>query len=159
LREHGYEHYELASFCRAGFASKHNSGYWDLGSCVAVGSGAHGFIAPQTKSSPGIRYGHAKDIRQYLAAWDKPAVDAERNVFDLILELGLVRLRTQKGIALSDIQKYLPADKAERFWGRIGGNQILGPQVEGEVLRLPEQQWLLENAYLRAFDQCLQEIR
>ncbi|MEM8583369.1 MAG: radical SAM family heme chaperone HemW [Bacteroidota bacterium] len=41
--DHGFDHYEIASFARPGFRSRHNSNYWSGRSYMGVGPSAHGF--------------------------------------------------------------------------------------------------------------------
>lgn len=44
LTHHGYRHYEISNFSKAGYTSKHNLIYWSMGEYIGVGLGAHGFI-------------------------------------------------------------------------------------------------------------------
>ncbi len=41
LREHGYEHYEIANFCMPGHHSRHNLAYWKREQYLGIGAGAH----------------------------------------------------------------------------------------------------------------------
>lgn len=41
----GYHHYEISNFARPGRECRHNLGYWQRTSCLALGPGAHGFKA------------------------------------------------------------------------------------------------------------------
>ena len=42
LAAHGYEHYEVSAYARAGRRSRHNLNYWQFGDYIGVGAGAHG---------------------------------------------------------------------------------------------------------------------
>ncbi len=44
LKDNGYEHYEISNFCKPGYHSRHNSGYWEDRSYDALGAGAHGYV-------------------------------------------------------------------------------------------------------------------
>jgi oxygen-independent coproporphyrinogen-3 oxidase len=45
LRQAGYEHYEISNFALPGFRSRHNQVYWQRGSYLGFGAGAHSFLA------------------------------------------------------------------------------------------------------------------
>ena len=58
LTEQGFEHYEISSYCRPGYESRHNIKYWELVPYLGFGLGAHGFFN-------GRRYGNSNDLAQY----------------------------------------------------------------------------------------------
>jgi oxygen-independent coproporphyrinogen-3 oxidase len=70
LKNQGFEHYEISSYCRPGYQSRHNVKYWDLVPYLGFGLGAHGFFK-------GRRYGNTNELRQYgerLNGGKSPAV-------------------------------------------------------------------------------------
>ena len=52
LTENGYTHYEISSFCKAGFESRHNLNYWARGEYVGFGAAAHSFFGGKRFSAP-----------------------------------------------------------------------------------------------------------
>ncbi len=158
LSANGYDHYELASWCRPGKKSRHNSKYWDLMSCVAVGSGAHGFRLDASSSfSPGVRYSYPKNLKSYMNSWQEPLLEEGRRLLDLVLEYGLVRLRTRKGLSLADLEQLAGSRLSQKLWSALTKNTKMGLHTSESHLVLPEDQWILENAYLREFHSCLEK--
>ncbi len=47
LRDAGFEHYEVGSWCRPGFECKHNLAYWRNQTYLGIGVGAHSYIGSQ----------------------------------------------------------------------------------------------------------------
>ncbi len=60
LAEHGYDRYEISSYARPGFKSRHNQTYWLNQEYLAAGAGAHGYLN-------GIRYANQSNVAQYIA--------------------------------------------------------------------------------------------
>ena len=59
LTAHGYNHYEVSSFSKQGYESRHNKTYWKDERYVAVGLGASGYI-------DNIRYKNVTSLPRYL---------------------------------------------------------------------------------------------
>lgn len=60
----GYERYEISSWSRPGFASRHNQSYWDGSDYLGVGAGAHSFAA----GPPACRWANHRPPETYRAA-------------------------------------------------------------------------------------------
>jgi oxygen-independent coproporphyrinogen III oxidase len=58
----GYRHYELSSWARPGYESRHNSAYWDRRPYTGIGAGAHSF------DGAGRRWWNVRDIDAYMAS-------------------------------------------------------------------------------------------
>lgn len=52
LKSYGFEHYEVASFAKPGYSSKHNIKYWKHQSVFALGPSATGFLAYEDEEGP-----------------------------------------------------------------------------------------------------------
>ena len=59
LDEYGFKQYEVSNFARPGFESAHNINYWQGGSYIGLGLGAHGFLKAR-------RYWNTTRLQEYL---------------------------------------------------------------------------------------------
>ncbi len=100
LESAGYRHYELLSFAKPGFESRHNQLYWDNQEYLGLGPGAFSYMN-------GVRYQFAKDVPQYLKKCETG--DWTPDVLDVLtdeqkeMETLLTGLRLDRGIDLHRI--------------------------------------------------------
>jgi putative oxygen-independent coproporphyrinogen III oxidase len=70
LAAHGYEHYEVSAYARAGRRSRHNLNYWQFGDYIGVGAGAHGKLTwPASEERARltiVRSARVKQPREFL---------------------------------------------------------------------------------------------
>jgi oxygen-independent coproporphyrinogen-3 oxidase len=59
----GYLHYEISSFARSGFTSRHNASYWNGRSYLGIGAGAHSFTH---EPEYGRRWSNERSPRRYM---------------------------------------------------------------------------------------------
>ncbi len=118
MQENGFDHYEISSFGKAGFYSRHNSAYWTGDEYMGFGAAAHSLIGRK-------RFSATADIQKYIAAVsDDPysptdrASEVEISEVEAREEEIMLSLRTSRGVRLSLID----AAKAEKFAGQGFGN-------------------------------------
>ncbi|HEV8715020.1 MAG TPA: radical SAM family heme chaperone HemW [Candidatus Binatia bacterium] len=106
--DRGYCHYEISSFARPGFSSRHNANYWNGGSYLGLGAGAHSFVR---EPGWGKRWSNEKNPKVYM---NKALADGNTQSFQETLtraqalgEFVFLRLRQLDG--------FVPAAFAERF--------------------------------------------
>jgi oxygen-independent coproporphyrinogen-3 oxidase len=56
LKSAGFLHEEVSNWAMPGHSCKHNWLYWNCESYIAVGPGAHGFLAQEGGDEIGVRY-------------------------------------------------------------------------------------------------------
>ncbi|HIJ95579.1 MAG TPA: radical SAM family heme chaperone HemW [Desulfuromonadales bacterium] len=61
LTQAGFEHYEISSYARPGFRSRHNSGYWQRDGYLGIGVGAHSLL----RDGYGLRCGNPATLEEY----------------------------------------------------------------------------------------------
>jgi oxygen-independent coproporphyrinogen-3 oxidase len=112
LAEAGFEHYELSSWARPGFASRHNSAYWERRPYTGIGAGAHSFDGAS-------RSWNERDLDRYLAkikAGERATVGSEQldeptRAFEAVA-LGLRRVA---GLSRAAFAAEFGADPVHRF--------------------------------------------
>jgi len=129
----GYEHYEVSNFARPGFASRHNTAYWDGSAYLGLGNGSHSYAHP-------VRRWNLADWEAYrttAAAGLLPEAEREEiGPTERGLERVWLGLRTGEGLpveGLNDEQRQRVAR-----WAAEGWTASVEPRV-----RLNARGWLL----------------
>ncbi len=104
LEKAGFEHYEISNWAKPGHRSRHNLGYWTDREYLAIGAGAHGYLA-------GERYENVAHPRDYIAAVEgsglRPALlrsyipDESTAMFDWVT----LRLRLIEGFPVHEFEQ------------------------------------------------------
>lgn len=146
LENRGFERYEVSSYGRPGFHSRHNEHYWSGGAYMGLGAGAHGFVIAGTGKK--TRYANVESVGDYMAAVvgcpatgggtpEGPGGTGE--VIDDITyarERMMLGLRTVRGVPLREVWSLLPVDIQQK-WRRLIG------QMEGEGMVEQAAGWLI----------------
>lgn len=90
LEQNGYLHYEISSFCKPGYFSKHNLAYWQDQDFYGMGCGASGRIQ-------GIRYDNTKSLSVYCKEGPKPSY-IEESLQERSMDAIMMALRTSFGL-------------------------------------------------------------
>jgi len=128
----GYEHYEIANYARAGFRSRHNSGYWKRDGYLGLGAGAHSFLRD---TGFGTRFSNAADLNEYSTALHN-GVSPRRDTMSLAREDAMAEYLFL-GLRMSDGVLSIPFEKE---FG-AGLNDVFGQ----EIATLLEQGLLMED--------------
>ena len=96
LARFGYKQYEISSFARRGYESKHNIKYWMGDDYIGFGPGAHSYIDR-------CRYSFVEDVEDYIARVKQGQAvvnySEEMSDFENAGEYLMLRLRTVYGIS------------------------------------------------------------
>ena len=74
LQRAGFRRYEVSSWARPGFESRHNQAYWQCRPVYGAGAGAHSYA---TDGQTARRWWNVARPRDYIAASPEPEVDGE----------------------------------------------------------------------------------
>lgn len=132
-----YEHYEISSFAKPGFRSRHNSAYWNLTPYIGIGAGAHSFY-------DGKRFAYPCDVKLFI---DKSKVPfGSSNYFDTapepLSEIDderiILGLRTSDGAVLSKEQCIKARIAVKAGLAVFSGNRLVlnekGYRVSNEII-------------------------
>jgi len=149
LRLAGFEHYELSSWARPGFSSRHNAAYWERRPYTGIGAGAHSFDCAS-------RSWNERDLDRYLArieAGERAVVGSEQlDEPTRALEAVALGLRRVAGFSREGFAAEFGADPVNRFAQAVGDGiaaDLL--DVTEEAIRLTPRGRLFANEALVAF--------
>lgn len=130
LKDAGFVHYEVSNFALPGFASKHNSRYWDGTPYIGVGAGAHSYIG-------NIRSWNPDDLDAYLRGIQDGNLVRESETLtdqDVYNERIMLGLRTCQGVPRKAIQTDLSAYIAKGLLRETNEGNIVATQSGIHIL-------------------------
>ncbi len=130
LKNAGFVHYEVSNFALPGFASKHNSRYWDGTPYIGVGAGAHSYIG-------NIRSWNPDDLDAYIRGIQDGNLVRESETLtdkDVYNERIMLGLRTCQGVTRKAIQGDLSAYIAKGLLRETNEGNIVATQSGIHIL-------------------------
>lgn len=149
LKQQGFKHYEISSYCKPGFPSRHNVKYWELVPYLGFGLGAHGYFK-------GRRYGNVNDLNRYcelLQTGKTPAVfEPLMETREMMSEWMFLGLRKLDGIRDQDFINHFGQSFFVPYGEVINGLITEGLLVWDEsVLKLTDRGQDFGNRVFMAF--------
>ena len=141
LTAHGYIHYEVSSFSKQGYQSRHNKTYWKDERYVAVGLGASGYIG-------NFRYKNVVSLPRYLKGeyTDNEEIVSPKDDKTYFL---LTNLRLAEGFAFDDYMQRFHEDIRINKAKELEEAQSLG------YIRLTSQRILVTSLGLKMLDSLI----
>ena len=103
MEKEGYEQYEISSFCKPGYRSKHNSSYWQGKPYFGFGPSAHSFNGFDK------RRWNISNNSLYIQSLEKNIIPYEEEILTLVQRLHeyvMTALRTIEGINLNYVVQH-----------------------------------------------------
>ena len=145
LEEQGYLQYEISSFARMGFQSRHNSGYWEGRDYLGLGPGAVSTLS-------GVRHENPREVRDWAAlakAGRCGAGGVALSREERVREYVMLSLRTAKGLRLSLYKRLTGIDFVKENEGLLTAlRQKELIRLSGGHLRLTKNGFLVSNLIL-----------
>ncbi|KAL3342735.1 hypothetical protein AABB24_026660 [Solanum stoloniferum] len=105
LRDAGYEHYEISSYCKNGYQCKHNYTYWINKPFYAFGLGSTSYLN-------GLRFSRPRKLKDYMGyvqSLENGLVncseDSKVDAQDIAMDIVMLSLRTARGLDLKSFGK------------------------------------------------------
>ncbi len=146
LRLHGYRHYEISNYAKAGYASRHNLHYWHSDPYLGFGVAAYSFF-------DGMRYGNHTDLAAYVSDPQNARITEESiNEDALAYEWLMLRFRLAEGVSLAEYKSRFGVDLMKRYADVID-RLISGGLMatDGSRLFLTERGMRISNSILVEF--------
>lgn len=108
LRAAGYEHYEISSYARPGFRSRHNSLYWGYNSTwYATGLGATSWVQGKLNARPRAMSDYIQWVKDGQPDFSESIDDTDEpnSLIDRLQNLVMTRLRTSEGLDLDLVRQ------------------------------------------------------
>ena len=149
LDDAGYRHYELSSWARQGFGSRHNSAYWERRPYTGIGAGAHSYDGS-------TRSWNTHDLDRYLdtvEAGERPiAGDEVLSEPTRAFEAVALGMRQVDGFSRRVFAAEFGEDPVERYRDAVEETTRAGlVEIEDDAIRLSARGRLLANEALVAF--------
>lgn len=125
LAEHGYERYEISNYAKAGFACKHNAGYWRRENYLGFGLGAASMIE-------NVRFHNTSDLKGYLCGDFNPCERETLKKSAQMEEFMFLGLRLTAGVREADFYRAFA---------------MTMESVYGDVLKKQQQEGLIRHEY------------
>ncbi|MEW6298081.1 MAG: radical SAM family heme chaperone HemW [Thermodesulfobacteriota bacterium] len=151
-RSQGYEHYEISNFARPGFSSRHNTNYWQGGSYLGLGAGAHSYACEPLW---GTRWSNERNPKTYMAkALTRGEAKSTVETLTRAQALGefvFLQLRQLEGFALSRFAERFGVGFVDAFPHVVGliADGLLAE--EAGKIRLTAQGLLLADTIFASF--------
>ena len=145
----GYEHYEISNFCLPGFASRHNTKYWEGVPYYGFGNSAHSYDGQRR------RWANERDTMKYVRMIEKAESPiGERTNLDeeeARSESIFLGLRLMRGIDLKNYQARFGRDLREQYNGELDRLCEAGLiEIDEDLLKLTTRGALLSNEVFAA---------
>ncbi len=139
LATQGLERYEVSNFARPGMACRHNQGYWNGAEYLALGPGAHSFIASRRLVSPGSFEGYIDWGARGFP--DSDWAGEELGESERLTEFVSLSLRQTAGVDLARLEREFRFELKDADVSRFLAAGYM--EKAGGYLRLCGEGWLL----------------
>lgn len=143
--EHGLAHYEISSFARSGFFSKHNAAYWRQQPYIGIGPSAHSYSGKQRQCNAAGCAQYAKNVQEGKDFFEVENLSRESCYNEYVF----TGLRTMWGVSKSYLQKTFDKKLINCFFA--GASKHLENKniiADGDRISIPENRWFVADSII-----------
>ncbi|HXE98328.1 MAG TPA: radical SAM family heme chaperone HemW [Dongiaceae bacterium] len=152
LTSAGFDHYEIASYARHGYRSRHNSGYWRRDGYRGLGVAAHSFL----REGYGVRFSNPDTLEEYrrgVESGQLPRINEHPlTESEAMAEYMFLGLRLADGVDLPAFEREFGRSPETVYGSATDDLARLGLLIKnGNVLALTRRGMLLSNQVFARF--------
>ena len=148
LKASNYNHYEISNFAKPGKESYHNTNYWKQKTYIGIGPSAHSFNTNKRRWNISNNKKYINFINENKFYFEEETL-SQKDLFNEKIMLGL---RTEKGVNINNIYKYLSPKEQFNFDVKVKTFLEDGLLInENNTIRIPTKKWLLSEHVSREF--------
>lgn len=141
-KERQFRHYEISNFCREGFYSMHNSGYWKQKKYLGLGPSAHSYDLNS-------RQWNVSDVKIYMSAMRKGDQAFSFEQMDETMrfnEYVMLSLRTTWGARMEKIRSLYGESIADSFIKKASRFLDAGQMIcKNGIYTITEDSWFISD--------------
>lgn len=145
-REHGFEHYEISNFSKAGFRSKHNTSYWENKKYLGLGPAAHSYNGKE-------RSWNVSSLKKYIENVNRGGVYSKKEELsekDKFNDYLIISLRTINGISEAYIKENFGEERLSKFLSAAKTHTRDGNLIRGSgYIKIDPDLWLKADMIIR----------
>ncbi|PJJ74477.1 oxygen-independent coproporphyrinogen-3 oxidase [Thermoflavifilum aggregans] len=111
----GYEPYEISSFARPGFRSRHNSKYWQGVPYLGIGPSAHSYQPPYRRWNIAHNAKYIQSIQQQQLPYEEECLTITMQYNEYVM----LRLRTMEGVYVQEMGNLFGSGYVQYFQQQI----------------------------------------
>jgi oxygen-independent coproporphyrinogen-3 oxidase len=141
----GLAHYEISSFARSGFFSKHNTAYWQQQPYIGIGPAAHSYNGRQRQSNVAGCAQYVKNVEEGKDFFELENLSRE----DCYNEYVFTGLRTAWGVSKRYLQKTFDKRLINYFFANANKHvEDKNITIDGDRISIPENRWLVADSII-----------
>ena len=118
LKENNYIHYEVSNYCKKGYESRHNLGYWNYNDFLGLSLGASGKIG-------NYRYTNTRSFDRYFDDINSKDEEVFLSKKEMMFENIMMSLRTIYGLDIDEFNRRYDVDFINEYSRQLNNDKLI----------------------------------